>query len=168
MKFRYHALDSNGTEVREELEADNQKEAISKIRQKGLFPTKITNAEEKRIEPVARADDVPAINLGDLLGGFMENLQVEEEPRMTMEEFTTQVKKEIEGQSDTKSLAIAIAMGCKVIGDSIVEHSEGGPKALKAMFGDSYKGFLDTMTEKLKEEDEAESWKRPKEEEDDQ
>ncbi len=39
--FQYRALDSNGKEVKAEIEALSSKEAISKIRNKGLFPTKV-------------------------------------------------------------------------------------------------------------------------------
>ena len=39
--FQYIALDSNGKEVKAEIEALSSKEAISKIRNKGLFPTKV-------------------------------------------------------------------------------------------------------------------------------
>lgn len=39
--FQYRALDSSGTEVKAEIEALSSKEAISKIRNKGLFPTKV-------------------------------------------------------------------------------------------------------------------------------
>ncbi len=39
--FQYTALDSNGREVKAEIEALSNKEAISKIRNKGLFPTKV-------------------------------------------------------------------------------------------------------------------------------
>ncbi len=40
--FKYEALDSQGNEVKAEVEALSNKEAISKIRNKGLFPTKVT------------------------------------------------------------------------------------------------------------------------------
>ncbi|MBW8035255.1 MAG: type II secretion system F family protein [Planctomycetes bacterium] len=39
--FKYEALDSQGKEVKAEVEALSNKEAISKIRNKGLFPTKV-------------------------------------------------------------------------------------------------------------------------------
>ena len=39
--FQYTALDANGKEVKAEIEALSSKEAISKIRNKGLFPTKV-------------------------------------------------------------------------------------------------------------------------------
>jgi len=39
--FQYTALDAKGNEVKAEIEALSSKEAISKIRSKGLFPTKV-------------------------------------------------------------------------------------------------------------------------------
>ncbi len=39
--FNYEALDAQGKEVKAEIEALSSKEAISKIRNKGLFPTKV-------------------------------------------------------------------------------------------------------------------------------
>lgn len=39
--FQYTALDAKGNEVKAEIEALSSKEAISKIRNKGLFPTKV-------------------------------------------------------------------------------------------------------------------------------
>ncbi len=39
--FQYIALDSQGVEIKDEIEALSQKEAISKIRNLGYFPTKV-------------------------------------------------------------------------------------------------------------------------------
>ena len=39
--FQYSALDAQGVEVKDEIEALSQKEAISKIRNLGYFPTKV-------------------------------------------------------------------------------------------------------------------------------
>ena len=39
--FQYEALDAKGQEVKAEIEALNSKEAISKIRNMGYFPTKV-------------------------------------------------------------------------------------------------------------------------------
>lgn len=39
--FQYSALDSQGVEIKDEIEALSQKEAISKIRNMGYFPTKV-------------------------------------------------------------------------------------------------------------------------------
>ncbi len=43
-KFKYTALDSKGQEMSGELEAENQTAAVGKIREKGMFPTNITEA----------------------------------------------------------------------------------------------------------------------------
>ena len=40
--FQYTALDAQGVEIKDEIEALSQKEAISKIRNMGYFPTKVT------------------------------------------------------------------------------------------------------------------------------
>jgi len=45
--FKYEALDSQGIAIKDELEALSEKEAISKIRNMGYFPTKV-NAGAKR------------------------------------------------------------------------------------------------------------------------
>jgi type IV pilus assembly protein PilC len=42
--FKYEALDSQGVGVKDEIEALSQKEAISKIRNMGYFPTKVQAA----------------------------------------------------------------------------------------------------------------------------
>jgi type IV pilus assembly protein PilC len=42
--FQYSALDAQGVEVKDEIEALSQKEAISKIRNMGYFPTKVGEA----------------------------------------------------------------------------------------------------------------------------
>ncbi len=39
--FQYSALDAQGVEIKDEIEALSQKEAISKIRNMGYFPTKV-------------------------------------------------------------------------------------------------------------------------------
>src|SRR4030042_1849140 len=39
--FQYVALDSQGVEIKDEIEALSEKEAISKIRTMGYFPTKV-------------------------------------------------------------------------------------------------------------------------------
>ena len=39
--FRYIALDAKGNEITDTIEALSQKEAINRIRNKGLFPTKV-------------------------------------------------------------------------------------------------------------------------------
>ncbi|MBN1795853.1 MAG: type II secretion system F family protein [Sedimentisphaerales bacterium] len=46
--FKYEALDSQGVGVKDEIEALSQKEAVSKIRNMGYFPTKVEIAGAKK------------------------------------------------------------------------------------------------------------------------
>jgi len=41
--FKYEAMDSQGVEIKDEIEALSEKEALSKIRNMGYFPTKVNN-----------------------------------------------------------------------------------------------------------------------------
>ncbi len=50
-KYTYVALDARGTETRGEIEADNQTTALSKIREKGLFPTSVNEASATSVRP---------------------------------------------------------------------------------------------------------------------
>ena len=47
--FQYVALDSQGVEVKDKIEALSEKEAISKIRNMGYFPTKVRSRGAERI-----------------------------------------------------------------------------------------------------------------------
>jgi type IV pilus assembly protein PilC len=46
--FKYEALDSQGVSVKDEIEALSQQEAISKIRNMGYFPTKVSSISIKK------------------------------------------------------------------------------------------------------------------------
>lgn len=56
--FQYSALDSQGVEIKDEVEALSQKEAISKIRNMGYFPTKVRSKTGGK-KPAARAAAAP-------------------------------------------------------------------------------------------------------------
>jgi len=53
--FQYRALDANGKEVKAEIEALSNKEAISKIRNKGLFPTKVRAKAAGKMQETAKS-----------------------------------------------------------------------------------------------------------------
>lgn len=53
--FQYEALDSQGVEVKNKIEALSQKEAISKIRNMGYFPTKVQDRGAKKKPSAAAA-----------------------------------------------------------------------------------------------------------------
>ena len=46
--FQYTAMNSSGQEVKDEVEANTNEEAITKIRAKGYFPTKVKEKAEKK------------------------------------------------------------------------------------------------------------------------
>lgn len=46
-KYAYVALDAKGREIQGEVDADNQTAAVSRIREKGLFPTQVVEATAK-------------------------------------------------------------------------------------------------------------------------
>jgi type IV pilus assembly protein PilC len=46
-KFKYEALDSQGVSVKDEIEALSQQEAVSKLRNIGYFPTKVSVSQPK-------------------------------------------------------------------------------------------------------------------------
>jgi len=60
--FQYIALDSQGVEVKDEIEALSEKEAISKIRNMGYFPTKVRS--RTAVKPGAKAGAKPARRRG--------------------------------------------------------------------------------------------------------
>jgi len=53
--FKYEALDSQGVGVKDEIEALSQKEAVSKIRNMGYFPTKVEVAGARKKQVVRAA-----------------------------------------------------------------------------------------------------------------
>ena len=61
--FQYVALDSQGVEIKDEIEALSEKEAISKIRNMGYFPTKV-RARGGAKKPTAGAVAKPARRRG--------------------------------------------------------------------------------------------------------
>lgn len=63
--FKYEALDAQGNEVKAEVEALSNKEAISKIRNKGLFPTKVqARGAGKRVKAESAARPKPRRGAG--------------------------------------------------------------------------------------------------------
>jgi len=47
-KFNYVAMDSRGKETKGVLEVANQNEAIGRLKEMGVFPTKVVEATEKK------------------------------------------------------------------------------------------------------------------------
>ena len=46
-KYNYVALDARGNETKGSIEVGSQNEAIGRVKEMGLFPTKITESEKE-------------------------------------------------------------------------------------------------------------------------
>jgi type IV pilus assembly protein PilC len=57
-KFNYIALDQRGNETKGSIEVGSQNEAIGRVKEMGLFPTKITESEKE--EKAAKTKGKPA------------------------------------------------------------------------------------------------------------
>ena len=53
-KFTYVAMDSHGKESKGTLEVSSQNEAIGRVKEMGLFPTKIVEVDKEK--PAAKGD----------------------------------------------------------------------------------------------------------------
>ncbi|MGE5612588.1 MAG: type II secretion system F family protein [Bacillota bacterium] len=59
--YSFEAMNSSGQEVKEDIEASSSEEAIAKIRQKGLFPTKVREkAAKKKVSKKKEAQEAIA------------------------------------------------------------------------------------------------------------
>lgn len=65
MKFSYIAMNAKGEELNGIVTAEGQSEAISKIRHKGLFPTRVTNLDTSVNAPEDRTVELPPLQEGD-------------------------------------------------------------------------------------------------------
>src|SRR3989442_3185849 len=54
-KFSYVAMDSHGKETKGTLEVGNQNEAIGRVKEMGLFPTRIVEVEKVKAKPEQKA-----------------------------------------------------------------------------------------------------------------
>lgn len=54
--FRYKALDSSGNELSNTVEAGNSREAIGKLRDLGLFPTKVTLVSGQGVADIKKSN----------------------------------------------------------------------------------------------------------------
>ena len=59
-KFNYVAMDSRGKETKGTLDVANQNEAISRLKEMGYFPTKVTEAEKAKEKGAEKKKGAPA------------------------------------------------------------------------------------------------------------
>src|SRR5438034_5548282 len=73
-KFNYVAMDSHGKETKGTLEVANQNEAIGRVKEMGLFPTKIVEIEKVAEKPGKKGK--PAAKAGKKGGGVNINIKI--------------------------------------------------------------------------------------------
>src|SRR5438045_3120240 len=59
-KFSYVAMDSRGAEMKGTLDVANQNEAIGRVKEMGLFPTKIVEVEKEKPEKKGKKETAAA------------------------------------------------------------------------------------------------------------
>ena len=75
-KYSYVALDAHGKETKGTIEVANQNEAIGRVKEMGLFPTKIVEVEKNREKGDKKAKARPAARAGGKKGGFNFNIKI--------------------------------------------------------------------------------------------
>jgi type IV pilus assembly protein PilC len=74
-KYNYVALDQKGAETKGSIEVASQNEAIGRVKEMGLFPTKITEAEKAQEKTAGKKGAKPAAK-GGKKGGMQINLRI--------------------------------------------------------------------------------------------
>src|SRR5256885_999950 len=74
-KYDYVALDARGKETKGSIEAASQNEAIGRVKDMQLFPTKIVEAEKAQAKAIGKAKGKPAAGKAGKKGGGM-NLEI--------------------------------------------------------------------------------------------
>jgi type IV pilus assembly protein PilC len=76
-KYSYIALDARGNETKGTIEVDSQNEAIGRVKEMGLFPTKIAEAEKAQAKATGKKGKakVPA-KAGGKKGGMSINIKI--------------------------------------------------------------------------------------------
>jgi type IV pilus assembly protein PilC len=76
-KYNYVALDARGNETKGSIEVGSQNEAIGRVKEMGLFPTKITESEkEEKAAKKSKAKAAPRKSGGKKGGGININLKI--------------------------------------------------------------------------------------------
>jgi type IV pilus assembly protein PilC len=76
-KFNYVAMDSRGKETKGTLDVANQNEAVSRLKEMGYFPTKVTEADKSKDKPDKKARATgPEAKGKKKGGGFNLNIRI--------------------------------------------------------------------------------------------
>ena len=74
-KYDYVALDSRGAETKGSIEVANQNEAIGRVKEMGLFPTKIVEADKVQDKTAGKKGKAP-VKKGGKKGGININIKI--------------------------------------------------------------------------------------------
>src|SRR5205814_1869288 len=75
-KFNYVAMDSRGKETKGTLDVANQNEAISRLKEMGYFPTKVTVADKAKDKPDKKTRGAAPDAKGRKKGSFNINIKI--------------------------------------------------------------------------------------------
>ena len=75
-KYDYVALDQKGNETKGSIEVTNQNEAISRVKDMGLYPTKIVEADKVQDKASGKKGKAPAKKAGKKGGGVNINISI--------------------------------------------------------------------------------------------
>src|SRR5438128_12136707 len=75
-KYNYVAMDGRGKETKGTLEVNSQNEAIGRVKEMGLFPTKIVEVEKIREKPDKKAKAAPGAKPGGKKKGGSININI--------------------------------------------------------------------------------------------
>src|SRR5437764_6104779 len=125
-KYNYVAMDSHGKETKGTLEVASQNEAIGRVKEMGLFPTKIVEIEKVKEKPDKKAK--PAGKPGGKKGGGL-NIQIK------IPGLSGKVKSKVL-TTFTRQLATLVDAGLPLLrGLRVLEKQERHP-TLKSIIGD--------------------------------
>jgi type IV pilus assembly protein PilC len=119
-KFKFVALDAKGKETQGEVDADHQTAALSKIREKGLFPTSVVEVDARQAK--RKAGKTSAAQPG---GGFMKM-------ELRLPGFMSRVKPK-QLMMFTRQLATLVDAGLPLLrGLQVLARQEKNPKLRRA------------------------------------
>lgn len=122
-KYHYVALDARGKESQGEVEADTQTAALARIREKGLFPTSVSEAGAKAKATTTRAKKGGAKKAGGM------NMNIE----LTLPSFLMSVKPK-ELMVFTRQLATLVDAGLPLVRSlEVLQKQEKNPLLRKAL-----------------------------------
>lgn len=158
--FTYEALDSQGKEIQAEIEAENNDEAVAKIRQLGYFPTNVKAKKGKKKGDTPKAGAPKRKGPGFSIGGVnSKDLTTFTRQLATLVDAGLPIVRSLKIlESQQKPGLLKYALGCVAEevegGSTLSEAMEKYPKVFDKLYVNMVKageagGVLDTILERL-------------------